>query len=308
MSALAPDVLERVTFVTFFGLRLWDTATESVHSDGVDVRVYPYIAGRTGAPLQATSNRTGIFYVPRLPGLREYELSVSDADFWSAWPSPLPAIPFLVEVRDRRERFTPFVLQLTLPSTRRGPVVPPCIEQLVPIESPPQPAPAYVPLFSTAGRAVPAGLTAIRATLRDADTGGPAEYAVLEVSESGRLVARGIADARGEVAALMSYPEPKPPPASSPPSSPPGATAALSLSQQEWPLDIAVRYDAALSRYRPDPKRTPLADLCAVIEQPYAVLMSSPPAPLNNAVLRFGRELVLGAHAGASAELFIRPA
>jgi hypothetical protein len=318
VSGRPPDVIERVVHVTLFGIGLWDSATHELRTDRLAMSVRARNAAGFGAPLQAVAGRAGIFFVNRLPGLRRYELPEDDSDLWQEPPSPLSALPFLVEVRDGREWFTPFVLQVSLPSPERGPVVPDCLGQLVPAASlpasPPAAAPAFVPLFSGPGRPVPAGMAAIRATLLDGLTGLPAAYAVLEVHRAGRLAARGIADERGAVLALMGWPEPTspPPPAASPPASPPSSTsesapaASVPLNRQEWPLEITVRWDRALRRYSPDPRRGGLPDLCEVLQQPVAALeTSSPPAPLDAATLRYGSELVLGADTGASAELFI---
>ena len=307
MSVPAHVLIEPLTHVTLFGLGLWDAATNRLVSEGMAVRVFRLAGTRPVEPVLARANRRGIFVAHGVPGLRVLEAGTGDDGFWAALPPPRP---FLVEVRDLLERFTPFVVHVGLPvrrgGQREGLVVPPCIAELAPLEpvaSPPL-VPAYVPLFPTAARTVHAGMAAVRATLVDAITGTPAEYAVLEVRESGRVIARGIADARGEVAAVFAYPEPP----AAPPSSPPGPAARPQpLAQQTWDLDISIRYRRDLLRYTPDPVRPPLADLCDVVQQPpAAATTSSPPTTVAEATLRYGEELVLGGDAGA--ELLISPA
>lgn len=310
MSTPAHVVIETLTYVAPFGLGLWDVAAGKLVSEDLEVRVFALSARGAYGPITAIANHSGVFVGQNFPLLRDFEAGAGDAEFWSSLP---PSTPYLVEVRDPLRRYTPFVMRVDLP--RRGLAVPRCVAALMPPPPfPPSPptAPAYVPVFGTAARRVPAGMTAVRATLFDADTGGPAELAVLEVRESGRLIGRGISDARGEVAAVFAYPEPPDaPPASSPVSSPlhspfgASATGAQPLTQQTWALDIALRYQRNLPRYTPDRAKPALADLCEIIEQPLAVVTSSPPTILSPATLRYGQELVLGAEHGA--QLFIRP-
>ncbi len=301
---MAPHVVvESVAHVAPLGLGLWDAVAGRLASEGLAVRVFP-LAGTRVSPVFAAPNRSGVFVAHGLPGLRTFESDSGDADFSASPPTPRP---FLIEVRDTLARYTAFVLHVGLPAPR-GLVLPACVADLFPPEpTPPSPpvAPAYVPLFGTAARSVPAGMTAVRATFVDAGTGKPAVFAVLEVRESGWLVARGIADERGEVAAMLAYPEPPAPP---PPLSPPAPPApAQPLTKRTWVIEIAVRYRRDLPRYTPDPARAPLPDLCELLAQPLAaaVTTKSPPDPLAAATLRYGEELVLGADAGA--EILINP-
>jgi hypothetical protein len=303
MSAPPPG-LETLTHVAPFGLGLWDTATARLIADGLTVRVYALAGAKAVEPRLALANQRGIFVATGLRGLREFEAGPGDEAFWSAAPTPRP---FLAEVRDTLARFTPFVLHVEAPS--RGPVLPGCADELWPAQAPPASPPSpprYVPLFASPSRPVPAGMTAVRAALVDAGTGGPAGFAMLEVRESGRLVGRGIADQRGEVAAVFAYPEPPVPPPASPPA---GASGAQPLARQTWRIDIVVRYRRDLPRYRPDPGRSALPDLCEVVRQPPAAVATGPPSPgtLVGATLRYGEDLVLGADAGAT-QLLISPA
>jgi hypothetical protein len=112
---------------------------------------------------------------------------------------------------------------------------------------------------------------------------------VLEVSAAGVGTVRGIADRRGRVLVLLPYPEP-PWHVTSPPS--PGGRP---LSAQTWPVTIAVRYGPA-SPPLPGPDHVEPPDLCSVLTQAPATLVTDSPAvPLTSDELVFGRELVLGA-------------
>jgi hypothetical protein len=135
---------------------------------------------------------------------------------------------------------------------------------------------------------VPAGTAVVRADLWDADADAPAAWAVLEVGAPGGATYHGVADAAGRVAVLLPYPEP-PWHGSSPP---PGSRA---LSDQTWPLELAVRYSpAAASPPLPDPSAGVPPDLCAVLTQRPATLVDdSSPLALLTPTLRFGHELVV---------------
>jgi hypothetical protein len=307
MIAPAYTILETLTRVAPFGIGLWDASTGRLVSDGIVVRVFRLAGPHAIDPVPAVANRSGIF-VP-------HDLFGADAFVEGARATALsPPERFLVDVRDTLERYTSFVMRVG----ERGPrgfVLPPCVADLeLPSSAPssPPPPPTYVPLFSTASRVVPAGMAAVRASLVDAATGRGAAFAVLEVRESGHLLARAVADARGEVAASFAYPEVSAPPPWSPPRT---APKPLRLTEQHWTLDIAVRYRRNLRRFTFDPSQPPLPDLCDVVQQPLATVAAmSPPAALGEVVLRYGQDLVLGADPDAEpgaptrAELLISPA
>jgi hypothetical protein len=308
--------LEIVTHQAPFGIGLWDTASGSLVSEGIDVRIYQLVGARAVRPIAAFPNRSGVFVSHRLPGVS----TGADANDLASILSPPK--PFLVAVRDTSGDFTSFVMHLVFP-TGEGPAVPVCMDALWPglVTSPLAPL-GLIPLFSTPSRAVRAGLAIVRASIFVADTGQPAEFAVLEISHEGRLAGRGVADRNGQVAVSFAYPEvPEPPasPASSPPASPPAARAAQPLANQQWPLGIAVRYARNLPRHTPHriqpppvpasrmDREAPLADLCELITQPLAPARTdTSPAPLTAASLRYGEELLLGADSGAK-KLFISP-
>ena len=307
MTAPAHVVIERFTHMTPFGLGLWDSASGALVSEGLSVRVRALADTQVASTTMATATRSGLFAAHGLQRLRAFE---SGSDGLEAWAIASPPRPHLVDVRDDTGRFLPFAMHVLLPA--RGLALPPCVDALWPIELPSPLAhspvsatvPSYVPLFSTPARVVPAGRAIVRARiLLDRTNGAPAAWAVLELRHAGRLLARGIADARGEVAAMFAYPEPPDPPPTSPGG---GAAQTVPLSNQSWPIEITVRHRADLPTY-PAGVRDAVADLCELLQQPTtAVFTSSPLAPLTEATLRYGEELVLGAPSGA--ELFISPA
>jgi hypothetical protein len=301
MSAPAHVVIETWSRTTPFGVGFMDVASGELVSEGLAVRVFTLAAGgRAVDPVAAIPNRRGLFVAHGLFGPAAFDGEDQGA--------ASPPDGFLVEVRDDFGRYTPFVMHVGLPASH-GLVAPACLTELAvatAASASPPPAPVHVPILGTASRRVPAGLAVVRASLVDRDRRKGAEFAVLEVRQSGRLLARGIADARGEVAAVFAYPEPTAWPAWSPPGPPPSPQP---LARQTWSLDVSVRYRRDLPRYTPDTARPSLADLCEVLQQPLAtVSTASPPVMLGGADLTYGEELVLGARAGGRAELLIDPA
>lgn len=307
MTAPAHVVIEHFAHVTPFGLGLWDSVAGALVSDGVAVRVLALAGTAVTSTTPATATRSGVFAAHGLERLRAFEAGDDDGD---AWALASPPQPHLVDVRDNTGRFLPFALHVLLPA--RGLALPSCGDALWPIELPSPLAqspvsalvPSYVPVFSTPARRAPAGRAVVRARIvTDRANAAPAAWAVLELRHGGRLLARGVADPRGEVAAMFAYPEPLDPPPTSPGG---GAAPAVSLSRQSWPIEITVRHRADLPTY-PLGARDAVPDLCEVLQQPATtVFTSSPLAPLTEATLRYGEELVLGAPSGA--ELFISPA
>lgn len=305
MTALVFDVIEELTRVTPFGLGLWDVAAGSLVSDGFTMRLRQFTAGRMSPPIDARPNRAGVFIASEIPTLRAVEFG--DAPLK---PDSPPQV-FLVEVRHTASRYIPFAMFVDLP--RSGFSRPACVTSaLLPeLAAPGSPSvePRYVPIFGAASRPVPAGSAVLRAHLIDKDTKKPAEYAVLEVRESGRLLGRGISDEDGEVAVLFAYPEPESAPSASPPASPPAAARAKLLTEQEWSVDIVARYARNLKRYTFGSRERPLADLCDVLQQPVTTIRTpeSAPVPITRAQLHYGQPLVLG-KAADSTDLFITPA
>jgi hypothetical protein len=278
-------VVETLVRVAPLGVGLWDVVAQRLVSDGISVRVFTVAQGRFVRPVDAVANRSGIFVPHGLGGAAVFDESARPR-------VTSPPQQFLVEVRDPEGRYAPFVLHA---GPDRGLVMPPCLRGLeLPAqgESSPPPQAVYVPLFATPGRAVPAGMAVVRAALFDAHTGQPAESAVLEVRDAGRLLALGVADEQGEAAAFFAYPEVAAPPAWSPPA-PPSRPAPL--AEQQWRLPIAVRYRRGLARYLPDARKRPLPDLCELLQQGLApAAAGSPPLQVTHVDLRYGEDASLG--------------
>lgn len=254
-------VSERLTYVTPLGVAFVDSATGRRVSEGLAVRV-------DGIPARA--NRVGVFIVPHIPGLAAAERGAGDDAYWASLPAETRV---RVEVDDPLGRFLPFGFDADVPA--RGLFTLTCDSPV---------GAEQIELFSAPARAIPAGVAAVRAEVWDDDADRPAAWALLEASAPGLAPARGLADALGRVTILFPYPEPSGLEDGSPPS-----PQRRALAAQTWPIEL--RAFAA-----PQPA-TPLSrpDFCTVLTQPPALLHSgSPPgAPVIEATLEYGRELVV---------------
>jgi hypothetical protein len=273
-----PQVLETVTRTAPFGVRFWDPVTGRTVVDGL-------VLTETASGTEAIANRDGVFVFHDLPGLRASAFAEGDARFWSS--PPAWSVPTF-ELQDRTGSFVPFTFAAPVPA--RGLFA----ENLGPVSSPPDGAAAAVPLFSAPTRLVPGGTAVVRAQLRNTATRGDAAAAVVEVTVPGGATHRGIADSRGRVAVLFSYPEPPPTVAHA---------AGHALASQTWQLTVGVRCARPGS---PPPSLPP--DLVDALSQPLARVAASgtnPPAAQMVATLSFGVELVL--RTPGQSELLVLP-
>lgn len=270
---MSARVLERLTRTALLGVRPWDFATGRAVTDGLSLTDV-----RHG--VQARANGSGVFAFHDLPSLHDSAFAAGDQAFWD---SPPASGDFTLELSDHQLRFLTFRFDARAPA--RGLFR----EDCGPTASPPELDVPGVPLFSAPSRPVPPGMAAVSADLWDLDADAPAAWAVLELTPPGGPTTRGVADGRGCVLVPLAYPEP-PWQDSSPP---PGAR---SLSEQTWPLELAVRYEpAGAGPPLPDPASGVAPDLCAVLAQGHATALAavSPMSPLTAATLAFGRRLTL---------------
>jgi hypothetical protein len=256
-------VLEHLTLVTPFGVRLRDAATSSDVFDALSVVVYPAAEPErrsSGAP-----SASGIFVFSNLPGLRAVETGRSDL---------APNFPFVLEVRDQRGRYLPFRIAVTLP----------------------QHGVQTFPLFSSATRALPDGMGAMRLELFDT-AGRAAAWAVVEATAGEQPMMTGLSDEKGRVLVPLRYPKPVISLGS------PG-TLKTPLTKQSWSVGVTIRY----RRRDPIPS---IPDLADILSQPEAtaLLPTSPLTPWTQGTLRFGQELVPETAGGeAMPVLLIQPA
>lgn len=293
---------ERQTLVAPLGLRFHDAATERIVTGGLEVSVYA--SSNAARRLRAFPNLSGAYVLHHAPGLEAFERGAGDADAWQNAP---PSRPFIVEVHDTERRFLPCRFEVALPS--RGIYR----WRVTPEESPLGEGEASVPLYCAPQRAVLPGMAAVRMQLRETETGLPAAWALVDAyidAVTPALHARGFADEQGRVLLMFPLPEPSSLPHSSPLDSPLHAASNYAFAMQQWP----VRIEAAYISRNPVPE---MPDLREVLTQPLATLWSewidpTHNTPLTEALLRYGRELVVRSHDPANdtdlSELLITPA
>src|SRR5262249_15231649 len=132
-----PKIIETVTRVAPLGVRFLDSATgKTIGGLEVTARGEDF---RTGT-LTKPANKSDVYVLQNVPGLRDWEFGKGDAQFWAA---ALPNIHFVVEVNDPTQQFLPFTFGVVAPA--RGILEFSCTQN--------DPG-GDVPLFSAANRSV----------------------------------------------------------------------------------------------------------------------------------------------------------
>lgn len=280
-------VLERLTLVCPLGVRFRDEATGTFVTDSLSVVVYP--VSRPEQRIAGIANTTGVFVFRGLPGMRAIEFGDE--------PDLTPRFAFVLEVRDRANRYLPYQVTVLLPQRRiltielTSPLASPLSMQVGREEG-------WLPLFSSPARGALDGLGTLRTELLDAVTGRPAAWALVEAKAGEQRLVTGMADREGRVMLPLFYPKPVITLGS------PG-TSNVPLTQQTWAVDFTVRY----RRREPVPE---IPDLVDVLTQPAATAWEqiSPLTAWSQATLQFGRELRLATASGGAgtATLLITPA
>jgi hypothetical protein len=266
--------LEEIRFLTLLGIRFWDAALDEQVRDGLTVAARREAA--YGSWVSAFRTASGLYAFRHLPGLRDYETGARDP-----LASPPDRTDFVVRIDDRTGRYVPALFRVALPLPYPG-IYP------VDVGSPPGGEPA-VPgflLFSAPTRAAAPGLAVVRARLVDRASLQPAAHAVLEVEANGDRW-RGIADARGQVAALFPYPMMDVQLHSSPP-----GLLSTPLQEQQWDVTVRVGCGPPLDV----PEWQGLPDVASILHQPPALFwptVGSGPVDESTWTLTYGQELIL---------------
>jgi hypothetical protein len=279
------------------GFAFRDASDLALVSDGLDIRITDAARPWRKARLGPTPSST--WMAPRLPGL-DAELAETPAD----WPAK--ARTFRASVEDPFRRFLPMRFEADLPA--RGRFVWPTwagldkakIAPLLPAGAPVGYKPDYLPLFPSIARTPPGPRATVRAQLaeRQADTSDkPAAWAAMTVSVDSKVIALGIADAGGSIAACGAYP-------ALPVQAP--ADAAKGRKQVIWSAEIAVYWDEL------GPEVPDLADVLGQLAGTPRVVLEridkTDPLPAQELVL--GRPLTLVTKKNASdrlSTLYLKP-
>jgi len=258
------------------GVMFRDAFDGRVVSDGLRVRLsdpqQPH-----ASPRSLSANGYGAFACHRLRGM----------------PVPPSSPPttrrYDLKVEEALGRYLPMTVPADLPHD--GLFEPTC---LTPSPASTEP---HVPLFCAPARTVPAGVGEVRVELRLAsDPDRPAAWALLELrlQADGRLLARGLADARGCALLLCALPAPVDLPLG-------GSPAHIVPPLAEWPVSLHAFWSPAIAA-------ATVPDLCALQSLPPVSLLqdpsASPPTPLAPALLVAGSPLVIRG-SGSSSSVFI---
>jgi hypothetical protein len=283
---------ERHSIVTPLGVQFVDGFSGVPVGSGLDVWTWPESAPSLRVPLRPAGS--AMYAAHGLPGFRDFERGDGDDRFWTGSLSE-PKRRFVVEARDLDARFLPLQVRVDLPAF--GAARPSCPQML------PENRRTAVPLFSASTRSVPATVAVVRAELYDKSRQGPAAWAVVDARFNGRTIARGMSDRAGRLVLLFAYPEPQASWASPPMAvTSPAAAPMVPLAEQQWSVDLAVRYDRSL--LQPDARVGGDAtaaireapDLCDALGQAPAGFLAdeaSPSLDLTGITLRYGEANVL---------------
>lgn len=303
--------IEKISLVAPLGLCFHDAATGERIADGLNVSVFPVSNTVRKKRNHALPNRVGVYVLHTADGFFDFTKGAGDAEFWQNNP---PSKLYVAEVFDAEKRFQSFQFTLKLP-----------VKGIFRWENIPPTSPnknlASIPLYSAPTRRVLGGMSVIRATLREASGGKPASWAVLEAHFNETLVARGIADRDGQI--VLMFPALSPP--TNPFTSPPSDATRISLAEQQWLLDLTVRYKPQISQtaspFSTENEKEVFPDLRFALAQAKGKLLADADQTeeLKTAVLRLGKELILRSRAkilspppiaesAFSSYLFVNPA
>lgn len=282
---MAPlSIIERFSIVAPLGVCFHDTSTGERVFDGLEVAAYPANSGIWKNKTSLRPNRFGVYVLQKIKGLEDFSIGNGDAEFWSNNP---PEKPYIIEVSDIEQRFQPFQFMLELP-----------VKGLYKWENIPASSPnktlESIPLYSAPTRKISGGMSVVRAQLQNVG-GVPASFAVLEARFNGILIARGIADRGGQIVLIF----PSLAPQSNPLVSPPASATRITLADQNWNLDLTVKYQPNIFQISPpdliQSEEENIPDLRLVLAQAEGTLWadSGQTEEYTTAVLQTGRELIL---------------
>jgi hypothetical protein len=293
--------LETLALFSPLGIRFWDEVTRQMIGDGLNVVAYP--SGYPARRVRGLVNRHSVYVFRGLPGLQAVEHGGLETRQKS----------FMVEVTDSSSRFQPFLLSVELPMSGLYQWTCDPLSSPYSSDSPLTMYPTFVPLFSGAARQPSWGMAVVRAELWNALTQAPAAFAVMELYNEEKLLARGFADATGRVALIFPYPEPVSSYAElgTSPSSSGTAGNQSGGALPPWRMLVYVNYTPSLFS---GVSTSPLPDICHVLSQfPATLLDGGQQVQSMHIQLTFGqdyivRSILIGDTSIPPAKLLVIPA
>lgn len=285
-------IIESFSVVAPLGLCFHDTATGERVFSGLIVTACPLNDNSAKNETDLIPNRNGVFVLQKIKGLEDFSRGDGSESFWNENP---PDKIYVIRVSDRENRFQPFKFTLALP-----------IKGVYEWENIPNSSPngnlKSVPLYSSLTRKLSGGMSVVRAHFREVG-GVSASFAVLEARFNGELIARGIAGSDGQIVLIF----PALAPQSNPIVSPSNSSTRITLAEQNWDLDLTVKYQPRVFQTSPpqtevEKREEILPDLKLVLAQAEGTLWADggQTEEFTTAVLQTGRELVLRSRENAN--------
>lgn len=218
-------ILEEIRSFTPFGIRFWDAVLDTQVRDGLAVEAWPRL--RPQKSRAAYRTLSDVYAFRDLPGLRALESRLPEAE-----ASPPTPQRFIVQARDRRDRFLTVAFAVDLPLDYMGPFL--AGSEVSPLE----PSSDGFVLLSAPNRPNVGWLATVRGELADVSTGEPASHALLRLRSPGESSWYGLADEGGRFALFLPYPALLDGLGGSP-----GNGNSAPLEERTWPLTIEVFWE-----------------------------------------------------------------
>lgn len=227
-------VLETIVHLTPLGIRCVDLTTQIPVTRGL--RITAAAIEGYGRTIVAHTTSSGVYAFHGMPGLHDFEFGMRP-ELLNTPPVTSPPFgkEFVIVIEDVEGRYLPSGIILTAP---RNEII-------------------EVPLFSAPSRATVPGLAVVRGSVSDASLlsadGKPrfaaharvkAEYAFTASPNSYAT----LADARGEFAVHLPFPNPLRPPLGMMTTSP-NTTGRKTLGELRWPVTLSFDYQPARQRF-----------------------------------------------------------
>ncbi len=247
-----------ITHVAPLGMKFYDTVRRSLQTDLV-VTVAP--VNKSVYRTKMFCNMNNVFVVNRPYGLNDLLQNGASRSYWEDISGQ--ERPYHIEVNAPTSRFIPFSFAAPLP--HKGYFVPECMTITDPAKTPDFPA-NMILLYPGVNYRPPAHMALIQAQLYDPVAETPAAYAVIDALYEGTLLARGIADIKGNLMLCFDYPNPNGDPLDG------GSGSGDNNNENDalqWSLDLRAFYTRfpAKERYPNIPDIPEFADICHTFSQ-----------------------------------------